>query len=330
VANATFATSAVSATTAGAVTTAAQPNITSVGTLSNLTSNGTINFTGASNVSLGAVGNVKVTGGSNGQYLQTDGTGNLAWSNVAAGGGSSISNGTSNVNIATANGNVTLAVAGSNIVTVSNIGFAVTGKSNLGPASNVIITGGTNGYMLSTDGTGNLSWEEPAQPASIIVDSFTGNGVQTTFTLSTAPSNIYLTTVNYNGATLLRSSYSVSGSNVVFSEAPAAGYAFEVTTVGLTTGGSAGPGGTEFYNTRTYTGNGVQTVFTVTSGSTSNSVIVTENGIVQTPGTDYNVSGNMLTFTTAPDTAVSIQIRELSIGGGSTAASVGYSLIFGG
>ena len=32
-------------------------------------------------------------------------------------------------------------------------------KSNLGNAGNVIITGGSNGYFLSTDGTGNLSWD---------------------------------------------------------------------------------------------------------------------------------------------------------------------------
>lgn len=31
-------------------------------------------------------------------------------------------------------------------------------EANLGAAGNVIITGGTNGYVLQTDGTGNLSW----------------------------------------------------------------------------------------------------------------------------------------------------------------------------
>ena len=73
VANATYAVSAGSATTAGTVTTAAQPNITSVGTLSGLTSTGTVNLTDASNVSLGSNSNVKLTGGTTGQYLQTDG-----------------------------------------------------------------------------------------------------------------------------------------------------------------------------------------------------------------------------------------------------------------
>ncbi len=30
--------------------------------------------------------------------------------------------------------------------------------SNLGPAANVHITGGSDGYVLATDGSGNLSW----------------------------------------------------------------------------------------------------------------------------------------------------------------------------
>ena len=82
VANATYAISAGSATTAGTVTTNAQPNITSVGTLTGLTSTGTINLTSASNVSLGPIGNVKITGGTANQVLRTDGTGTLSWQSL--------------------------------------------------------------------------------------------------------------------------------------------------------------------------------------------------------------------------------------------------------
>ena len=67
----------------GTVYTNSQPNITSVGTLSNLTSNGTINFTNASNVSLGNISNVKITGGSNNQLIATDGNGNLSFATVS-------------------------------------------------------------------------------------------------------------------------------------------------------------------------------------------------------------------------------------------------------
>lgn len=53
------------------VTQASQPNITSVGTLTSLTVSG--------ETVLGPIGNVVITGGTNGYVLQTDGTGNLSW-----------------------------------------------------------------------------------------------------------------------------------------------------------------------------------------------------------------------------------------------------------
>ena len=36
--------------------------------------------------------------------------------------------------------------------------LTVTGLSNLGPVANITITGGSNGYVLTTDGAGTLSW----------------------------------------------------------------------------------------------------------------------------------------------------------------------------
>ena len=67
------------------------------------------------------------------------------------------------------------------------------------------------------------------------------------------------------------------------------------------------------YVTRNYTGDNSDTTFTVTSGATVDSVIVTENGVVQKPTTDYSISGATLTFATAPATGVAIQIRELPV-----------------
>ena len=65
------------------------------------------------------------------------------------------------------------------------------------------------------------------------------------------------------------------------------------------------------YNTRTGTGDGSTTTFTVTSGATVDDVIVTENGVVQAPTSDYTISGTTLTFGTAPASGVAIVIREL-------------------
>ena len=65
------------------------------------------------------------------------------------------------------------------------------------------------------------------------------------------------------------------------------------------------------YTTRTGTGDGSTTGFTVTSGVTVDDVLVTENGVLQQPTTDYTVSGTTLTFGTAPASGVKIVIREL-------------------
>ena len=72
-----------------------QPNINTLGTLANLSVSGNANFTGntnftsnanftGANINFSNVANLHIQGGSVGQYLQTDGTGNLSW---AAGGG---------------------------------------------------------------------------------------------------------------------------------------------------------------------------------------------------------------------------------------------------
>lgn len=75
------------------------------------------NYDGA-NLTLGAVGNIKITGGAANYVLTTNGSGNLSW--------------------------VDPAVGPANALTAT--------------IANTHIYGGTNGYVLQTDGTGNLAW----------------------------------------------------------------------------------------------------------------------------------------------------------------------------
>lgn len=121
---------------------------------SNLVASGNLTVTGLTN--LGPVGNVTVTGGSNGQFLKTDGTGNLSWQTISL---SSVSNGNSNVSISSANGNITLSAAGTaNIITITGTGSNFSGVTNLGDPANIKISGGAANFVLKTDGAGNLSW----------------------------------------------------------------------------------------------------------------------------------------------------------------------------
>jgi hypothetical protein len=67
-----------------------------------------------------------------------------------------------------------------NLVTVPSIN--VTGLSNLGPVSNITITGGGSGYLLTTDGNGLIQWSPPGTGSAISngqsnvdVGTFSGN-----------------------------------------------------------------------------------------------------------------------------------------------------------
>ena len=190
--------------------------------------------------------------------------GNLVTANFFTGNGylltgvgnaTAIVNGNSNVNIPSANGNVNISAAGNaNIIVVTGTGVNVAGtlnttgnttftgaNVNLGAVANLHISGGTTGYVLSTDGSGALSWISAAVAASgsnIVVDTFSGNGVQTVFTLTNAPTSENYTLININGVSQLHSAYTVANANVTLSTAPVNGAAIEVMTFNLGSGSS--------------------------------------------------------------------------------------------
>jgi len=306
------ASTATSAATAGTVTTAAQPNITSTGTLTGLTVTGNVLFSGA-NITLGDIANLHISGGTANYVLKTDGSGALSW--TAQTSGSSNAAG-ANTQIQFNDGNIFAGNAGltfnktTTVLTANNL--AVTASTSLGAVGNITVTGGVGGQVLGTNGSNVLAWITPATTSitsstGITVDTFVGNGSTVAFTLSVTPATITQTQVNYNGVMQLRSAYTLTGASIVFSEAPISGSSIEVTT----TQGVTATSGT--YAVRSYIGTGSLTTFTVTTGLTDSSVLVTENGVLQTPTTDYTVSGTVLTFATAPAVGVKIQIRELGI-----------------
>ena len=69
-----------------------------------------------------------------------------------------------------------------------------------------------------------------------------------------------------------------------------------------------------YAESQTYTGNGVQTIFTMNNSVASpDTLIVTINGVVKIPTTDYTVDGNQLTFTSPPANSSTIEVRYLNI-----------------
>ena len=116
-------------------------------------------------------------------------------------------------------------------------------------------TDGTTDYVLKTDGSGNLTWAAQtgggggggAGGAGMASQDFVGTGSQTAFTLTTAPVNINYTIVQIDGVVQNRgSAYTVSGTTLTFTEAPALNTTIEVTTLisgvltGVAAGGTAG------------------------------------------------------------------------------------------
>ena len=113
---------------------------------------------------LGNVSAVTLNGGSSGQVLTTNGNGVLSWNTPA--GSYSNSNVASYLptytgNVGASNVNVTgtvysngLSATGLAALTILNVSTT----ANLGAVGNIIITGGSNGQVLQTNGNGGLSW----------------------------------------------------------------------------------------------------------------------------------------------------------------------------
>lgn len=131
---------------------------------------GNINSAGSPNISLGTLANIHITGGIGGQVLSTDGTGNLYWGTGGGGGGGSPGGNNQSVQFNSGGdfgGDNTFTYdTGTGRLTVPSIKSNTTanfwGASSvqLGNVANLHIAGGMNGYVLQTDGSGNLSWAE--------------------------------------------------------------------------------------------------------------------------------------------------------------------------
>ena len=141
------------ATVAATVTTNAQPNITSTGSLTGLTvSNaaGTVNFSNTANVTLGAVGNLHIAGGTAGQLLSTNGNGTLSWTTDA-------NSSYGNTNVANYLPTFTGNVGAGNVIATGNLysaGLLSNGVANIN--SNVVSTNPNTGALQVRGGAGVL------------------------------------------------------------------------------------------------------------------------------------------------------------------------------
>ena len=127
------------------------------------------------------------------------------------------------------------------------------------------------------------------QPTQIafVTDSFSGNGSQTVFTMSVAPANTASVLIAVGGSVIAPSAYSVSGTTLTFSTAPASGTAnISVRYLGIPASGIT----TTAFRTETiFTATAGQTTFTPPS-YTAGFINVFRNGVLLTSVSDYTAT----------------------------------------
>jgi hypothetical protein len=168
---------------------------------------------------------------------------------------------------------------------------------------------GSNGQVITTDGSGNLSFADPStsSSASIIYrDNFTGDGTTTAFTLQNSLSDEDQTFIYIDGVYQEKDNYSLNTDVITFTTAPESGHSVEVISI---SGINVGP--TTIYQDN-FTGDGVETEFNMAQ-SVDNEVktMIYFNGVYQFKGT-YTVNGTLITFDTAPSNGVNIEVISIA------------------
>jgi hypothetical protein len=249
----------------------------------NLTTNGISTFPN--------VANIIIAGGLNGQQLISNGSGGVYWGNYIP---NSIVNGTSNVRVLN-NGNVTISVnSNPNVVVVSdnsvsinsnlsvgNINVAnnisVLGNSDLGSNSNVTMRGGEFGWLLTTDGNGQLFWKDPCQ-----LGCGGGGGTTAGVNQIIAGNNITISPALGTGVVTIDADLEIQP-QIVFT-APINGFAQSFINPNIAT-----------FQNNTY-------------------ALVSVNGVIQNPS-DYVITGTTLTITNNLNVGDIVQIGPTGGGG---------------
>ena len=140
-------------------------------------------------------------------------------------------------------------------------------------------------------------------------DSFTGDGSDTTFTLTETPPNANSLLVIVDGIIQkVSTNYTLATNVITFTSAPDTSAEIEVKHMGIRSHVRRGPD----YQIDLFTGDGSDTTFTLNnSGVSTNNAFVFYNGICLKPSVDYaiNTSTGVVTFTFAPANASEIMVR---------------------
>ena len=307
--------------TAATVTTAAQTNITSLGTLTTLTVdnvivNGTtIGHTSDTDLMTLTSGNLTVAGDvyigdSNKELRFYEGSNYVGFEAPALS-----ANQIWVLPTADGSANQTLKTDGSGTLSWATAASAV---SNL---TDVTLSSLASNEYLRYNGS---AWVNTSQGSNPIVDTMTGDGSDTTLTLSQAPLHENATLLTIDGVVQHKSTYAVSGTTLTFSTAPPSGTAVECITnvnTNILNGNDVA--------VDTMTGDNSDTTLSLSVTPTNeNHVNVYWDGVYQHKD-NWSLSGTTITFATAPGTGVKVEAVSNQMMSAGTATGLAATAISG-
>ena len=204
------------------------------------------------------------------------------------------------------------------IVDVSDTGDFISGSSkqitvgNFFSSSNVGGGGGGGGG----GGSGYLILTSSVVSSSVNIDStvFTSNGVQTAYNVSGSVTEVADDIIVFiNGVSQIPNvNYTLTSSILTFSGTPSSGSKIDVRRASsvLSVTFITSSMGVEYF-----TGNNSSSQFTLTNGQTvlhNYDVLISLDGLIQKPTTDYSITGSTLNFTVPPPNNTDVEIRYLS------------------
>ena len=197
---------------------------------------------------------------------------------------------------------VTSAKIAANAVKASEIATNAVGISEFN------VSDGTSGQVLTTDGAGSLSFTSKVSTAqSFYLNSATGDGSTTDFSLSTTPAAESNIIAFIDGVFQTQDSYTFSGTTLSFSSAPPNGTEVTVYVVGAIFSGNS-------VVLDTFSGDDSTTQFTLSENpENENNTQVYIDGVYQQKS-EYSVSSQTLTFSSAPPTGTNnIEVVAFSV-----------------
>lgn len=204
------------------------------------------------------------------------------------------------------------------IVDVSDTGDFISGSSkqitvgNFFSSSNVGGGGGGGGG----GGSGYLVLTSSVVSASVNIDStvFISNGIQTAYNVSgSATESADDLIVFINGVSQIPNvNYTLTSSILTFNGTPSSGSKIDVRRANsvLSVTFITSSMGVEYF-----AGNNSSSQFTLTNGQTvlhNYDVLISIDGLIQKPTTDYSITGSTLNFTVPPPNNTDVEVRYLS------------------